>query len=775
MIDAELPGQVEIQEGPSTDGACDPFDHVAEEFLQRCRRGESPSISEYATRYPEHAQAIRKLLPSVAMMEQLKRRQWSLREREVEPAPTMPERLGEFRLVRELGRGGMGIVYEAVQESLDRTVALKVIPHHSLLDVKRRERFRRESLAVAQLHHTNIVPIFAVGEHGGLPYFAMQYIRGSGLDRWVEAWRTAATPRGVDHWRFVARVGVQAAEALAYAHEQGILHRDVKPANLLVDEHQVVWITDFGLAKLAGRDDLTRSGDVIGTLRYLAPEALRGETDHRSDIYSLGLTLYELLTLHPPFGDLTPSELLRCVTEEQPTRPRKLDLNIPRDLETIVLKATAREPEHRYATPGALAEDLRAFLDDRPILARRATPAERLARWCRRNRAVAALTAAVVLWVLVALVVGWVGYASTTRALERAKANVALSLTAFEDLFETLTEPWDLGPFGGEPAGPPGGAGRPTPDRQAGPPGGPPELGTGPPEHKAAILASVLAFYDKFAAENQTDSPLQGEAARAHRKVAALYRSLGHDEEANAAHARATETFEQLVARNPEVPEYRYELARTYALDDQHAADSTPPPEMVQRLHGALKLVQRLDQESPRSIKYVAALARWKAQLGAALQQLRRPEEALPYYRESIAHDEWLAEHVPDPAGVRWVLGKNQGAVAQVLLQLGRRDEAKGVLDRAAATLAMMAAENPTVPGTGRPATECLTRMAEAYQSLGETGRAAEFSKRAETLHARRGPGYGRDRGRASGFPHARVGYPPGPRPPSSLDRTPPR
>src|SRR5262249_42925743 len=201
---------------------------------------------------------------------------------------------------------------------------------------------------------------------------------------------------------------------LQYAHEQGILHRDIKPANLLVDEHQGVWITDFGLAKLAGRDDLTHSGDVIGTLRYLAPEALRGETDHRSDLYSLGLTLYELLTLHPPFGDLTPSELLRCVTEEQPTRPRKLDLNIPLDLETIVLKATAREPEHRYRTAGDLAEDLRAFLDDRPIRARRANPAERLARWCRRNKLVATLTAAAVVAYLLAGIVAWSGSLSTT-------------------------------------------------------------------------------------------------------------------------------------------------------------------------------------------------------------------------------------------------------------------------------------------------------------------------------------------------------------------------
>ncbi len=246
----------------------------------------------------------------------------------------MPERLGEYRIVRELGRGGMGIVYEAVQESLGRHVAVKVI-HHVHLDPKRLQRFQREAQAVAQLHHTNIVPIFGVGEHDGLPYYVMQYIRGNGLDAVLrDLARRRARGEGPERWRFVARVGVQAAEALQYAHEQGVLHRDIKPANLLVDEHETVWITDFGLAKLIGRDDLTGTGDVIGTLRYLAPEALHGETDPRSDIYSLGLTLYELLTLEPPFGELSPSELLRHVSEGQPTTPRRLrpdDPARPRD------------------------------------------------------------------------------------------------------------------------------------------------------------------------------------------------------------------------------------------------------------------------------------------------------------------------------------------------------------------------------------------------------------------------------------------------------------
>ena len=439
------------QSGPavSEESGSDPFDRLAEEFAERCRRGETPSVSEYAARFPEYADKVRKLLPTVAMMEQLKRRMLQTRGKEAERP--LPERLGDFRVLRELGRGGMGVVYEAVQESLGRHVALKVV-HAVHLDARRLQRFQREAQAVAQLHHTNIVPIFGVGDHEGLPYYAMQYIQGNGLDALLETWREAGSFRGEDRARVAAHIGRQTAEALQYAHDQGILHRDIKPANLLIDGSQTVWLTDFGLAKVVGHDDLTASGDVIGTLRYLAPEALHGETTSRSDIYSLGLTLYELLTLKPPFGEVSPSELLHQVSQGEPARPRRIDPSIPRDLETIILKATARDPSHRYATAGALADDLRLFLEDRPIRAQRATFVNRLYRWSRRNRALAALAATAAGSLFLAAIIGWVSYAITMKALQgesnrrheaeqerqRANENVALSLEVFGELFDRL-------------------------------------------------------------------------------------------------------------------------------------------------------------------------------------------------------------------------------------------------------------------------------------------------------------------------------------------------
>ncbi len=272
MNDADAKPGTALTVDLAFDGEREPFECVAEEFVERCRRGESPSVDEYIERYPEHAETIRKLLPAVAMIERLGR--VALPEAEVQPARPIPQQLGEFRIVRELGRGGMGVVYEAVQESLGRSVALKVI-HQVQLDGRRLERFHREAQAIARLHHTNIVPIFAVGESDGLAYYAMQYIRGRGLDAMLDDWRRGRTLDSA-HRRFVAWIGIQAAEALQYAHEQGILHRDVKPANLLVDEQNSVWITDFGLAKLAGQDDLTRTGDVIGTLQVSCPGSAAG-------------------------------------------------------------------------------------------------------------------------------------------------------------------------------------------------------------------------------------------------------------------------------------------------------------------------------------------------------------------------------------------------------------------------------------------------------------------------------------------------------------------
>jgi len=389
--------------------------------------------------------------------------------------------------VREVGRGGMGVVYEAEQMSLGRFVALKLLPAQLTATGRERERFLREAKTAAKLHHTNIVPVFGFGEADGTPYYAMQFIRGQGLDAVIDELKGQAagahaaygdstvtraanlarslvtgdfaSPEAADAtgtfapaceplqrpgplpkpgaetvaradtgvpsrvaqsgvapahrarpsrdtlMHGIARIGVQVAQALDHAHAQGVLHRDIKPSNLLLDAYGNTWVTDFGLAKAEGLPELTRAGDVLGTLRYMPPEAFEGAFDARGDVYALGLTLYELLALRPAFDESDRRKLLKLVCESAPPPLRKVAPHVPRDLATIVHKAIQRDPARRYQTAAALAEDLQRFLDDRPIAARPVSALEHGWRACRRNPVLSGMGAAA----LCGLVVGLVG------------------------------------------------------------------------------------------------------------------------------------------------------------------------------------------------------------------------------------------------------------------------------------------------------------------------------------------------------------------------------
>jgi len=276
-----------------------------------------------------------------------------------------------------------------------------------------------------RLHHTNIVPVFDIGVCDGIHFYAMQLIQGQSLDDVIGELRhlrgsradsmsksipvrpersDLLTQSDLHYYRSVAQIGLQVASALAHAHGQRILHRDIKPSNLLLDAHGTIWVSDFGLAKDEG-DDLTRSGDIVGTLRYMAPERFGGDADARSDIYSLGLTLYELVTLTPAFADTDRVRLVQAIAQEEPKAPRHFDPHLPRDLETILLKAISKEPGNRYSSAAELEEDSRRFLADRPILARRTSLWERVGRWCRRNRGWAA-TIVLALGLLIVAAVG---------------------------------------------------------------------------------------------------------------------------------------------------------------------------------------------------------------------------------------------------------------------------------------------------------------------------------------------------------------------------------
>ncbi len=395
------------------------FENLMDEFLERLRNRESPDPEEYITRHPELATQIREVFPTLHLLEEF----GSLPSQRSQ-AP-LSGRLGEFRILREVARGGMGVVYEAVQESLGRHVALKVLGGSGTLAPDREARFQREAQAAARLHHSNIVPVFAVGEHEGTLYYAMQFIQGQTLASVLAELRdpgkqsapspTTVTLMGLEadtdftistpapstlsqramsrrtYFANIARIGSQIADALNYAHREGVIHRDLKPGNLLLDANGTPWVTDFGLAKLSSEDGLTQTGAILGTLGYMAPEQFSGEATERSDVYGLGITLYELVTLSPAFRDDNRLRLMDRIRSEIPPAPRSIDLEIPRDLETVILKAIAKEPASRYATAGELSDDLKRFLEGRSVLARRTGWIGQSWRWCKRNRVVATL------------------------------------------------------------------------------------------------------------------------------------------------------------------------------------------------------------------------------------------------------------------------------------------------------------------------------------------------------------------------------------------------
>ena len=762
----------------------DPVEMLAEEFLERHRQGEHPSINEYAEAHPEWSDRIRSLFPTLMMIEGLKSETHAPSGSASTKAETaMPSRLGDFRIQREIGRGGMGVVYLAEQHSLGRLVALKVLAPELMASPRTVERFRREAQAAAGLHHTNIVPVFGTGEDQGLHFYVMQFIEGQSLDRVLGTLNPSGTvgdaatvtdggepaeapespfalcsaeqvahhlvhgkiesssapsrerktpatgqseyssrdfeedrrvPTGDEshghvpsdgrplrrrYWRNVAAVGMQAASAVHYAHRQGTLHRDIKPGNLMLGQSGTVWVTDFGLAKLAEQDDLTRPGDMIGTLRYMAPEQLEGISDRRTDVYSLGLTLYELLTLRPAFDATNRGMLLRQVSHDTPPRPRSLNRTIPHDLETIVLKAIAREPDRRYPSAGDLAEDLERFLDDRPIRARRASLLEHGWRWCRRNPALASVSAlALTLLVMVATGMSF-GYYHRTRALatetalrQKSDANLRLAADAFEAIFDQI-----------------GGASMSSAFQETAD-GNVTRSSAGAVQispQDAALLEDILGFYDRFAKANRDNERWLHETAIARRRMGQIYQRLGRISEAEAAyqrslddyarlsttegcpadlavetslihnelgmlsgamgrvgeaieyHERALEILEATRAEETHSASYRFELARTYAslakasafvhvLGSRQEEASRPVPPIEQWLDRSLGLLDDLSQESPTDgdIRFFMAeciyLQWWLAQMKGGSQS------SFSQASKALAVLEQLVEEFPD-------------------------------------------------------------------------------------------------------------------------------
>lgn len=569
-----------------------------------------------------------------------------------EQAADLPHKeLGDFKIKHEIGRGGMGIVYEAEQTSIGRKVALKVLPFAAVLDQKQIARFNNEAQAAGQLNHPHIVPVYSVGCERGVHYYSMQFIEGQPLDRAIDELRTWAgeaghsptaptskgfsTARSVksrDHIRTATELAIQAAEALHHAHDVGIVHRDIKPSNLLIDRQGKLWVTDFGLARCQAGNNITMTGDLIGTARYMSPEQATGRgnlVDFRSDIYSLGVTLYELLTLHPAFAASDRHALLRQIEQDDPSPPRRLNSAVPIDLETIVLKAIAKSRDERYESAQAMADDLRRFLDGKPTLATRPTLLDRTGKWAERHRMFVASVVGVLLLALFGSAVAALLIAGekdkTEKALAASRDNFAQSQANLHKAVDVVDR------FGMRLA-----------NQLANVPG--------MEDFRRSVLLETLGDYEGFAEQLQHDPEMRFALALSYSHMGTMHEQLGEMDAALLAYHKAKQLYGELSAERLQVPRFQHDLAICHNNVGDILFQQGDVPRAKAAYDEALAIQRALATAHSEEDAYKSALAATLVNVGHLQRATNQIDHAKHTYDEAIALQQGLCERHPSHA-----------------------------------------------------------------------------------------------------------------------------
>jgi serine/threonine protein kinase/tetratricopeptide (TPR) repeat protein len=516
-------------------------------------------------------------------------------------------RLGEYEIVREIGRGGMGTVYEARQSAPDRSVALKLLPMTATFDSRQVARFKNEANAAGRLNHPNIVPIYSIGSSQRIHYYSMQLIDGLSIDQWIEK---QPNQQAVD-WQQAVQWTIEIAGAIQCAHESGIVHRDVKPSNLLLDQAGRIWITDFGLASCQTSAALTQSGDMLGTLRYMSPEQAAGkreQVDHRTDIYSLAATLFEMLTLQPAVPGDDATTLLRQLEQADLVSLIGVRSDLPADLSVVLQMAMAKRKDDRYESADYFACDLQAVLENRPTIAQPPSKAELVHRFASRHRkmvaAVASMLAIVFMLVTISSLIIWQQNQDILGHKSRADRNFDRARSTVDQLGSTVAQ------------------------RLASVPGA---------EHvRQKLLRDTLDYYQQFIAEATADRELQAEIAATHTKVGCLIAELESPEQAIPHFRRAAECFAD-ISNDVFIDS---EIQRLIANNANHlglalAADGREI-ESMSAYRQAISLHTELARLQPADVSLSIELASMQNNLGLLHRQLGQRNEARLLFSKTI-------------------------------------------------------------------------------------------------------------------------------------------